>query len=468
MREIFTSKQYNILVIEDNEGDFYLISEYLAEQGQSVNISHASIYSEAEKLLNKGDHSFDVILLDLTLPDLSGEELIHRVTKLKGNAATVALTGYSDMEFSIKSLGMGISDYLLKDELTSNILWKSILYSLERRAASKKLKKSEERYRYLFQNNPNPLIILDLKTEKIVDFNRQAIKKYGYSEDRFSRLSLSDIEADKDKRLLKQDLTHDNKGLIRLHKTKNGETFFAEINYHRIEYDDNEACLMIVNDISDKLEMQEKMIESAVCAEEEERNRIAKDLHDGIVQKMVACGMFIENLGDKTGNTKILEDEINKLILLIREVTNDTRDISHNLKSAEFELSSLADLTGQLARQLSHTSKIEFIYKNHLDYEDHFDPEFKKHVYRILQELCSNVIKHSVATKAVISAELAGSRLHISIIDDGSGFEDIAAQQKGIGLRNIKSRVYRLGGEIEFEKQPAGMQIHIELPVVEQ
>lgn len=468
MSEAISNKEYSLLVIEDNAGDFYLIREYLEERDFTGKIARAKNFSDAEKLLNNGDHSFDAILLDLTLPDLSGEELIKRITGLEGDAVTIALTGYSDMEFSVKSLGLGISDYLLKDELTSNGLWKSIRYSLERKASSESLKESEERYRDLFQNNPNPLIVWDLKTEKIVDFNRQSIEKYGYSADEFRQLSLDDIEADKYKGPDKKAFDKENEGAIRLHQTKNRETFFAEINYHRIDYDESEACLIIINDISEKLEMQEKMIESAVRAEEEERNRIAKDLHDGIMQQLVACGMFAQNLRYKIGEDEKLEKEIDNLYALIRNLTNETRDISHNLKSAEFELTSLADLTEQLTRQLSRDSKIDFNFKNHLSFDDNFDPEFKKHVYRILQELCSNVIKHSQGSSAVISIEIIRDRLFLSVVDDGIGFEELRAQQDGIGLRNIKSRVNRLKGEIEFEKQqPKGMQIHIELPVVE-
>lgn len=462
------SQKYSILVIEDNTGDFYLIHEYLIEQGIDLNVSHAKRFSEAEEKLNRGEHTFDAILLDLTLPDMSGEELITRVTELEGDAVTIALTGYSDMEFSVKSLSLGVSDYLLKDELTSNGLWKSIRYSLERKAASESLKESEARYRDLFQNNPNPLIIWDRTTEKIHNVNLEAIQKFGYTKEEFRKLTLNELVVRKPKSF-EEPSSDEKEGVkVRLLKTKREQTFFAEIHQHPIDYEGIEGCLAIVNDISQKLEMQEKMIESAVGAEEEERNRIAKDLHDGIVQQLVACGMFAQNLQDKLGDKEILESEIDNLYKLIRDITNETRDISHNLKSAEFEITSLADLTKQLTRQLSRASKIEFNFKNHLSFEDNFAQDFKKHIYRILQEICSNIIKHSTATQAVVSIEIVADRLFVSVVDDGFGFDEIPAQQKGIGLRNIKSRVSRLQGEIEFEKQqPKGMRIHIELPVIE-
>lgn len=462
-------KNYSVLIIEDNPGDFHLIREYLSEQGLSENLSHAFKFSVAEKLLNGGKHSFDAILLDLTLPDLSGEELINRVTGLEGNAVTIVLTGHSDMEFGVRSLSMGISDYLLKDELTPNGLFKSIRYSLERRDASENLKKSEERYRALFHNNPNPLMIIDSGSGKILDINREAIVKYGYDASRFKELNLQDIQIGSAGGEANLKSLQNGRSEVRLHKTKNGEIFFAEVNAHPINLDGSKSFIAIISDVSDKLEMQERMVESAVRAEEEERNRIAKDLHDGIVQQLVACGMFIQNLQDKTDDKEKLQEEIDRLSALIRDITNETRDLSHNLKSAEFEITSLADLTGQLVRQLSFDSEVAFIFKNYLSYEDNFDAEFKKHVFRILQELCNNVIKHSKAEKAVISMEVINGILFITIKDNGVGLQSDKAQKHGIGLRNIKSRVYRLGGELDMENQKeGGLQVHIELPVIEQ
>lgn len=463
MAEGSDHRKYSILIVEDNPGDYYLVKEYIRERLDGASVQHAESFEVAGKLLNKGKHSFDVILLDLSLPDLSGEKLINKVLALSGNAITIALTGYSNMEYSIKLLSMGISDYLVKDGLTANDLWKSIRYGLERKATSQSLKESEERYRDLFQNNPNPLLIWSLNTAKILDVNREAIEKYGYSYEEFTSISLNEIEAEKSENPAgNMNGSHE----LRLHETKEGKTFFAEVNRHNIDYAGHPSSLIIVNDVSDKLEIQEKILESTVRAEEEERNRIAKELHDGIVQQLVACGMFVQNLQNHFEEKKKFEEEIERLRTLIRDVTNETRDLSHNLKSAEFEISSLSDLVTQLTRQLSKDSEIAFTFNNYLSYNDNLYPEFKKHVYRILQELCSNTIKHSKGTLAVINIEIVMDRLFLTVKDDGIGFDDLKAQQRGIGLQNIKSRVYRLNGEIRFEKNTSGgMQIHIELPI---
>src|SRR5882757_5581342 len=123
----------HILVIEDNPGDFALVEEFLLEQIDAPVISHALDYKTAKDMLSARGHPFDVILLDLSLPDKTGMPLIQEIVEISLNTPVIVLTGYTDFEFGVKSLSLGVSDYILKDELTSLSLYKSIVYSMERK-----------------------------------------------------------------------------------------------------------------------------------------------------------------------------------------------------------------------------------------------------------------------------------------------------------------------------------------------
>lgn len=123
---------YNILIVEDNPGDFMIVEELLEEQSLNYELVRATTYKEAELILKSNEKIFNVILLDLSLPDKSGEDLVTSFLALPINCPVIVLTGYSDINFSIKSISYGISDYLLKDELTSIALYKSIIYAIER------------------------------------------------------------------------------------------------------------------------------------------------------------------------------------------------------------------------------------------------------------------------------------------------------------------------------------------------
>ncbi|TFF34738.1 response regulator [Mucilaginibacter psychrotolerans] len=124
--------KHKILVIEDNHGDFALVEDFLFEQIESPEIVRAESCKSAVGLLS-ADSSFDVVLLDLSLPDNTGELLIKDIIDAGSQAPVIVLTGYADFDFGVKSLSLGVFDYMLKEELTSLSLFKSIVYTIERK-----------------------------------------------------------------------------------------------------------------------------------------------------------------------------------------------------------------------------------------------------------------------------------------------------------------------------------------------
>lgn len=130
-----SKSEYNILVIEDNQGDFDLIEEFLLEQIEVVTIVHAKNFKESTDILIKKNSRFDGVLLDLSLPDKTGLPLINEIIEICAHIPVIVLTGYTDFAFGVKSLAIGVSDYILKEELTSISLYKSIIYSSERKKA---------------------------------------------------------------------------------------------------------------------------------------------------------------------------------------------------------------------------------------------------------------------------------------------------------------------------------------------
>lgn len=463
---------YRLLVIEDNPGDFALIEDFLGANSFVDSLDHAKTFSEAKQYLKKADYTYHAVLLDLKLPDKEGEDLIKNTVKLASPAAVIVLTGHSDLHFGVKSLSMGISDYIVKENLNPHALWKSIRYSIERNLMFKKLRNSEHRYRELFENNPSPMLIWNPNSRQIIDSNTEAELTYGYTKSEFLTLKVDDIQLDKFERPISSNQNGNPDALpnpprqVWRHQKKDEEVFFVEVNGHLLEYKGDISSLMLMNDVTEKIDIQEKMIENVLQAEEKERNRVSRELHDGIVQQLVACGMFTQNLLDEIDNPDALEVKINKLYKLLRQTTLYTRDLSHNLQSAEFDVMSLSDLLKQLVRQLSATSKITFKLNDHLPESNHLPSKTKVNIYRILQELCANIIKHSGAQTAEITSEIAGEYLSISVKDDGDFFDPEENGTQGAGLINVNSRVFKLGGQITFNKHfDSGMFVHLEIPM---
>lgn len=140
-----STEDLNILVIEDNIGDFILIKDYIEEQVESPNIINAKSYSEAIEALSDQSINFDVVLLDLTLPDKGGESLITDIISCCPDTPVIILTGYANVEFSLKSLALKATDYLLKDDINSSSLYKSIKYNIERKKTNLQLEESQKK-----------------------------------------------------------------------------------------------------------------------------------------------------------------------------------------------------------------------------------------------------------------------------------------------------------------------------------
>lgn len=127
-----------ILLIEDNLGDVRLIQEMLSE----VNAGACAItvfdrLQAAQSALQAGD--YDVVLLDLTLPDSTGLETLFRLRPTESVAAVIVLTGLNDEAAAIQALRIGAQDYLLKDRMNPEVLWRSIRYAVERKRGELKL-----------------------------------------------------------------------------------------------------------------------------------------------------------------------------------------------------------------------------------------------------------------------------------------------------------------------------------------
>ena len=181
---------YNILVVEDNPGDFMIVDSFLREQILNPFIVHAENYKQALSKLSEPDIVFDVILLDLSLPDKSGQNLINEMLLHAPSYPIIVLTGYSDIDFSIKSISQGIYDYLLKDELNETSLYKSIIYAIERKRIISELKNSEKRASDLFNFSPQPMMVYDPEDFQFIQVNKAAIDHYGYSNEEFMNMNM--------------------------------------------------------------------------------------------------------------------------------------------------------------------------------------------------------------------------------------------------------------------------------------
>lgn len=248
----------NLLIVEDNSGDLLLIEDFLFEKISNPSIEEARTFKEAKHFLEAGNN-YDAILLDLSLPDKGGEELLDDIVKVSNSIPVIVLTGYADIAFGIKSLSLGIADYLLKDELTATSLHKSILYSIERKEVASHLKESEKRYRDLFHLSPQPMWLYDMETWRFLDVNQAAVKHYGYSKKEFLSMTVLEISPPEDVEKVKEEILKLRDVLppfsqeVFRHRKKDGEIIKVEIKSNVIEFEGRKAEIVLAHDITERI-----------------------------------------------------------------------------------------------------------------------------------------------------------------------------------------------------------------------
>jgi diguanylate cyclase (GGDEF)-like protein/PAS domain S-box-containing protein len=134
-----------VLLVEDNPGDVRLLREALRDSGREFDVAHVGRLSEGLQILEQG--AFDVVLLDLSLPDSHGLETFQRLHAAAPHLAVVVLSGTSDELVAMETVHSGAQDYLVKGQADTDILVRAMLYAIQRQRSDDALRESENRYR---------------------------------------------------------------------------------------------------------------------------------------------------------------------------------------------------------------------------------------------------------------------------------------------------------------------------------
>lgn len=460
----------SVLLIEDNPGDILLIDEYLSECLNDALLHTAISYEQARQWIQQTNEPPDVILLDLSLPDHSGEQLIRDMVELSGEVPVIILTGLSDMAFCLRSLSLGVSDYLFKDELSEITIHKSILYAIERKRLSTAIRESEKNYSRLFHSSPQPMWVFDPETLQIVRVNRAALEKYRYSEMEFLTLTMNDLYYGEAEQIIPvageaEHLHNHYKGRF-LHATSTGEPLYVDIYSNPILMSGKELQLVMGVDITEKVRFENNINKAIINAQDAERYEIGSELHDNVCQILTSSQlrlrMLEESISPEQKATFI--QAFDQIGLALREI----RNLSHRLAPSFFENATLTDTLEHLL--ISFNVGNRYTIRIDLDQtlsETRLSKRVHLNFYRILQEHLNNISQHAQATHVTIKAWLPDNRIHFQIEDDGIGF-DQKTTGPGIGLANMQRRVDLLGGTIHLQTSPGnGCTLLIRVPVDE-
>ena len=350
--------------------------------------------------------------------------------------------------------------------------------SVQVQNAQKTLESKAQNYRLLFEGNPMPMWIISKSTLEILNVNQAAVEHYGYTLSEFLALNSKDLRPEEDHEKYVQfindekNIHSNNRGIWR-HKKKDGTIIMVDVTADNIIYHDQPARLILANDVTEKLNaeaqlvrhrvMQQELIsETTLQVQEKAREELGKELHDNINQILASTKLYLEMA--KGGNAKLVQEAIDKSYDNVNLAIMEIRRLSKQLVAPALE-TSLVDVIKDLSEEIQaitpiNTSLIIDNFHEHL-----VNDNLKLVLYRIIQEQVNNILKHAAASDVHITIATEHGIVYLIIWDNGIGF-DTAKKSKGIGLRNIDSRVKFYDGEVNLTSQPGkGTRLEISVPL---
>jgi signal transduction histidine kinase len=200
---------------------------------------------------------------------------------------------------------------------------------------------------------------------------------------------------------------------------------------------------------------REKGLKAIIEATEDERKRIAKDLHDGIVQTLTGLSLKLQKQLSGLSLSKDEQQDFKRSQEMLDESIAEVRTISHQMMPRVLSEMGLAPAIEDMLSKSLGNSGIQFEFEQHRLDKERFAENIEVSIYRICQELINNIIKHTGA-KAV-SVQLLKTKTHLVLVveDNGKGFKfDDELNRNGIGLMNISSRASAINGEVNYQPSP--------------
>jgi len=476
----------DILIVDDESANLQLLSELLGREGYQVRpannpqLAINSALAQPPKL----------ILLDVRMPEIDGFEVCRR---LKQDQRTrdipiIFVSALQDMQDRVQGFEAGGVDFITKPyqepevlaRVRTHLTLRNMQVYLEDLVTKRtaELSKSEAKYRGLV-DNANVGVFQSTLHGRFIFVNDAMVRMFGF-ESKELMIAQGSLER-------WSDLGNRERMLTELQKHGSVTNFEAEM----ITHDDRHIHIIfsakrvandifgMLMDITDRKQAEQKIIDyqqrlkslasQLTIVEENERRRIAADLHDQVGQSLALALLQIATLRKRLSDPGQIEtlDEISDSL---QQTVQETRDVIYDLSPPQLnEIGLSAAIIEWLEEHVGkrHGIKAECAVKGT---EGQLDHNLRTILFRNTRELVTNVIKHAQATEVKISVSQENDDVNIIVRDDGIGFDadaelSTSKNETGFGLFSIRERMADLGGSLKVVSEPGkGTEVIIEIP----
>jgi signal transduction histidine kinase/DNA-binding NarL/FixJ family response regulator len=566
------SAPLKILLVEDSLSDAALLRESLTQNGfEHFEFTHAECWAQAVKNLQQGH--FDILLLDLSLPDSAGRDTFLQARAGAPHLPIVVLTGIEDEVISLDAVRHGIQDYLVKGQADGRQIARAIRYAIERKRAEEELQRLNRTLRALGNSNQAlmyareeseflekvcKIIIEDcghamvwigyaeedegqtvrpvahagfeegyfdtlkvtwadtergrgptgtairtgkpaecrnmLTDPKFKPWREEAIKR-GYVSSlvlpllaagkSFGAITIYSREPDRfsnDEKLLLTDLAGDiANGIMtirmRLLHAKTEAELLRERDQLETRVRERTAELSRINqslqaEIAQRQRAEEahrQMLRRLAGAEETERGRISRELHDRLGQDLTGLKLKLQLIHKQGSFAPPVQESLGKLEQLADGLMRDIHRLAWELHPAVLDDLGLEAALGRYTAEWSENNGVPVDFHSDGVEARRLPLQLETTLYRITQEALTNVTRHANAKRVSVLLERRPGHVSLIVEDDGGGFDAVsqASAAKGrLGLLGMRERVTLAGGTLEIESTPgAGTTVFVRVPL---
>jgi len=390
MHKIMNQAPLKILLVEDSPSDAALLQESLTQSGfERFEFTHAERWAVAAQNLRQGQ--FDVMLLDLSLPDRTGRDTFLQARAEAAHLPIVVLTGSADESAGLEAVRHGIQDYLIKGQADGRQTARAIRYAIERKRLEEALQK------------------IQAELEKRV-------------EERTAELS------------------------------KTNQALQAEI----AQRERAEAA-------------HRQVLRRLADAEETERGRISRELHDRLGQDLTGLKLGLQQIRKQGPLASPVQESVGKLERLADGLLRDIHRLAWELHPAALDDLGLEAAMRQYTAEWSENNRVPVDFHSNGVEAPRLPLQIETTLYRITQEALTNVTRHANAKRVSVLLERRPGHVSLIVEDDGGGFDtgiQASAAQGKLGLLGMRERVTLAGGTLEIESTlGVGTTVFVRVPL---
>ncbi len=475
--------QPRLLLVDGDPVDHALVhTELTADPSLMCLIDDAPDIETLERLLRQKQR-YDLALAAMSLQNLSGAEIVQRIQEAVPELPIVMLVRTDEIGLAAQmALHQGIAGYVLKGESHGGLLPATVRGVLERVAARRAAREAEERFRRLAENAPD-MIFRWSYARGFEYVSPASTEVVGYTpEEHYADPGLGYRVIHPDDIPVYESVFSDladpegpRRYCVIRWFHKDGHIVHVEMRMTPIFDARGELVAIegIARDISQHVIARARLRELTsrlTQAQEEERRRIARELHDEIGQELTIAKMRLRMVENALpAEAEAVHEKLKMLGTLLDETLQNVRHLSHELRPPLLDEMGWEPALALVCDTFSQRTELPVIYR-HSGSADRLDPDVEMVAYRVVQESLTNVARHANARQVVVHADLSSDELTLTIEDDGQGFDMAALDHTsdaavGLGLLGMQERVDMVGGRIQIVTAPGkGTRVEVHLP----